>query len=211
MTRNDTEMEGEASEANNSATAQHAAAPGVSSGQLPPFAMNALQSLAGNQQLPFLDSNVMLMSNATLAAVAASTIQQLNQAKSAIPPTNAASATPQVTQSLLAALRTSGLAGSASNSALPPHVAALLAAGASHPGLQVPAASTTTVSPHLQQVLRQETSSLRPSAASALVNSSTSASTSGTMQGWTVDQLGTCSFVLGCSERQLLTNSFDCL
>lgn len=190
MSRKERETEGEASETPIAGTVQLPTVAGINPTQLSPYAVNALQALAGGQQLPFLDSNVMLMTNAAIAAVAASAVQQMNQGKASPVPPSGANAPQSIPPALMAALRGASLPPTTSSSALSPHIAALLVGGAgAHPALKMP--GSASVPPHLHQVLGHEASSLRqPTTATSLTNGSTNASVvSGAMQGWTLEQL----------------------
>lgn len=185
-------MEGETSETQHASTsAQHPSVAGMNPTQLNPYAVNALQSLAGNQQLPFLDSNALLMTNAAaIAAVAASAVQQMNQGKSSSAPQTGAPTPSAMSPALLAALRGSGLTSPTSN-AISPHIAALLGGGGgAHSALQIQ--GNGAVPPHLHQMLGHDASNIRSNAASsALATGTTTAPVvSGTMHGWKLEQLG---------------------
>jgi hypothetical protein len=145
MARNDGWREGEASETGAVGGADNTS--GTAKGHLPPFTAQTFQALVGNQQFSFLDPNVMMMTNAaaTIAAVAASAVQQMNQGANTQAPAPAVNgnASASLSPALLASLRNLAAAQANSGSSISPQVAAILAAvgggggGVSNHGLQL--------------------------------------------------------------------------
>lgn len=185
--------------------------PSASSSPVPPPASYA-------QQFPFVDPNVMAVTNtaATIAAVAASALQQITKAKSHHPhqPLTGSSAghhTSSVNPALVAALGGQPLIPSAAHhrthagaaaatSGVPPHLAALLAGGSPvNAAASLHHAATTPTSIHsgIHQALTSPgagavDTKLHPTAAAAAHATASSISNAllPNMHSWTLEQLG---------------------
>lgn len=184
MVRKEDDGEGDASETLNATKVQNTGvAAGTNSAPMPHYTASALQALQGNQHLSILDPNVMMMTNAaaTIAAVAATAVQQINHGTtSPLPATSAGAPASSITPGLISALRSGGAANP--KPSISPQVAALLAAvGAAHPSLQLQG-STPSISGHLR-LNSTDPSALHPAtSATTLSPASTSPPTISGMQ-----------------------------
>jgi hypothetical protein len=188
-------------------------APGAAKPPMPsPFTAHTLQAFVGNQQFSFLDPNMLMMTNAaaTIAAVAASTVQQMNQGsnlQAQAAPVGSNGAAVSLTPALVAQLRNAVASQSNSGSAVNPQIAALLAAvgGGGNHGLQLQGVSSASnrglqlqgggnsapVASHLHRLLHKEAPKIRPpAAASSLALGASSTPGNSGMQSWNATQLG---------------------
>jgi hypothetical protein len=176
----------------------------AASGSAPPAYPNQYGSVPNTQQFSFMDPNVMMMSSAaaTIAAVAASAVHQMTQGKNGQSGANGGS-TSLVPPALVAALQ--GARGnqlvpahSAVNTAVHPHVAALLGAAACGQLQMQNSVGAAHVPSQRHQALSpaDSPSTLHPSTAAAA--HAAAAFTSGSMpnvllpsmQTWNLEQLG---------------------
>ena len=127
MVRKEDDGEGDASETLNATKVQNTGvAAGTNSAPMPHYTASALQALQGNQHLSILDPNLMMMTNAaaTIAAVAATAVQQINHGTSSpLPATSAGAPASSITPGLISALRSGGAANP--KPSISPQVAAL--------------------------------------------------------------------------------------
>ena len=217
------DIEGE----NNDGT--NASAPHVAPAASLQAALNTLPTNNGGAQFPFVDPSVMMVTNAaaTIAAVAASAVQQMAKGNpthsagggtSPVPPGLAGSFQGTTTRNLLSSPAAVLASAPAAGTQLHPHVAAaLLGAGTTQPSLSSllvgqKAAPTPTATPaHVHAALP----GTKIDASAALTgitgsqayppHAAVAAMASGSMnnvvvpgmQNWSLDQLGKNSFVVG--------------